>query len=604
MAIEDGHVGIGGALQQTARDENGDLVSTLGALYEFQALEEKVTDLEDITPTGRGGLTEEQVETLVEAYGYQTAAQVMRLIATYGFVTATVLDGRGYQTAEQVEALVEAYGYQTAAQVMATLRTALDHSGYQTLAQVAALVEAYGYQTSAQVLATLSDGRYLRYERAWAADVAYGIAAVVRNGTANYLCVAPVAANTGALTEPGSGTRWRDYWLLLGHQVNNPDAFTGVMPGDSSFTLTRAGGEQPIEVSLIARATSGTIPSRVVLWETENSSSGTDVSRQSGFSIVDGYMFSEFDEIAVWTGGGMANSRYVNIFNPNDIGNGIYIRGESGQNFYVLSGTKFRIAGTGQDNEGLFKIYGYKFFGGEPPDPSPPSITSFVVSGKQHVEAGTDISGARYTFETQVAQAARASAVRIVGYAGAAVVRPASQAVLTTLGSADFAHASGGIQIPNSTVLANVGDAYNLRLEVYADGLTPGTDAPTTYQDYRITAIAAAAKVHFGYLRSDRAAGQIVFADNDIEVRGSVVGTWTNAGVPEGDGHEYLNYLAVPASLPQPADFTSAGLPADASWDEAVRETFDGTQFLIYITNANLAAGGSDWNGLSWGVTT
>ena len=69
--------------------------------------------------------TYSEIAEKIEAYGYQTAAQVNQIIA-----------GKGYQTVAQVKTTVEGYGYQTAAQV----NTAITGKGYQTAAQVQAAI--------------------------------------------------------------------------------------------------------------------------------------------------------------------------------------------------------------------------------------------------------------------------------------------------------------------------------------------------------------------------------------------------------------------------------------------------------------------------------
>ena len=69
--------------------------------------------------------TDSDIAEKIEAYGYQTEAQVNQIIA-----------GKGHQTATQVKATIEGYGYQTAAQVNA----AITGKGYQTSAQVQAAI--------------------------------------------------------------------------------------------------------------------------------------------------------------------------------------------------------------------------------------------------------------------------------------------------------------------------------------------------------------------------------------------------------------------------------------------------------------------------------
>ena len=69
--------------------------------------------------------TDSDIAEKIEAYGYQTEAQVNQIIA-----------GKGHQTAAQVKAAIEGYGYQTAAQV----NTLITGKGYQTAAQVQAAI--------------------------------------------------------------------------------------------------------------------------------------------------------------------------------------------------------------------------------------------------------------------------------------------------------------------------------------------------------------------------------------------------------------------------------------------------------------------------------
>jgi len=739
-------------------------------------------------------------------------------------------------------------------------------AGFLTLAQIQAL----GYQTAAGVLAVLASGRFLSWGAAYDPSEAYVPGDVVgglgSNANTNYLNTAATTANTRALTEPGSGSDWASHWIVLGHRVNNPDAFTGVTPGDGNFTLTRAGGQHPVQVDLgesgavaghvvagvktnlaeTGRATgfellplatdgyghSADRPSRIRFDFTDGAglqkwniggfresasivgtpldwasgqnitagagryndgdlfvalnahvaaaanepgtgadwtdhwvryglripadgmyaidtgiyftlrippseqtggrteagakgqggasrntiytrfridrdgtvipqsvSEGTSYFRgdtelddvcehtdwhrlregdillldhagsraqpaaqggnqattiyaqyqgykvlgeqsvvsvvgfsieedgafaptketiyesaaganaNSAVSLEDGKRFSDYDLILLRMGGGSASRRRSYVFDPNSGAPQDVTQGSTLRIFTKVSDTSFTVSNTGNTGSfGVFEIVGFKLFstagGDTPATPTLPSITAFTVTGDQHVPAGTDISGRRYDFATQIAQAAHAGAVRIVGYAGAAAANPSSVTELTSIGAAGFAHATGHVNIPANTTLAAVGDGYNIRLEVYATGKTPGTDAPTAYQDYRITAIAASAQIHFGAILSTEDASDIVFADDDIETRGAVAGTWTASGVSEANETDlYREYLAVPASLPQPTTFTSGGLPASNSWDSAVDRTISGTAYKIYLVNTLFADTGAVVNGRSWGVS-
>ena len=209
-----------------------------------------------------------------------------------------------------------------------------------------------------------------------------------------------------------------------------------------------------------------------------------------------------------------------------------------------------------------------------------PSIARFDVTGNAHPVPGS-IAGDRYGYALAISQAVHAASARIVGFSGGPVQSPSSVSLLHTVQNL---HAEiGNITIPSGTSLASAGDRYTIRLEVYGSGKAPATDDPTAYHDFVITA--RAADVHFGTVVYDSDdslaahAARIVFADDDISTGSSSAGTWTFSGIPSTG--EYIPYLAVPTSLPQPTRFTQSGFPITGI--TSVARTISGTAYRIYM---------------------
>ena len=73
--------------------------------------------------------TTEGIKSQIEAYKYQTSAQVESAITAKGYQTAdnveSAITAKGYRTAEQVESAITAKGYQTSAQVQSAITSAL-----------------------------------------------------------------------------------------------------------------------------------------------------------------------------------------------------------------------------------------------------------------------------------------------------------------------------------------------------------------------------------------------------------------------------------------------------------------------------------------------
>ena len=211
-----------------------------------------------------------------------------------------------------------------------------------------------------------------------------------------------------------------------------------------------------------------------------------------------------------------------------------------------------------------------------------PSITRFDLTG-EFAPAPGSIAGQVYQYDVAIAQSGHASAARIVAFAGTSI-NPSTVTVLATL--TDLHSARGSVTIPAGISLAAAGDIETIRLEVYTLGQTPATDAPLVYQDYRITARAAAATVHFGRVLSTEDAAAIDFAADDIASRAAVAGDWTVSGIPD-DTNEYRIYWAVPSSLTQPTSWVTSGFNVNSSIAAAVERTISGTAYMVYLSVAD-----------------
>ena len=210
------------------------------------------------------------------------------------------------------------------------------------------------------------------------------------------------------------------------------------------------------------------------------------------------------------------------------------------------------------------------------PPATRPTIVRFDVTGEASPPVGS-IAGQVYSYDISISQPAHVSAARIVGFAGSGR-SPSNVAVLATL--SEYHSSSGQFSVPAGISLT-AGQVYTLRLEVYEIGQTVGTDFPSAYHDYRITAHATDNATHFGRVLSSENASSIVFADDDISTAGTVVRTWV-ARVPD-DSNEYRLYWAVPASETQPTDWTTSGVSIASAIDAAVDRTISGVAYKIYM---------------------
>ena len=241
--------------------------------------------------------------------------------------------------------------------------------------------------------------------------------------------------------------------------------------------------------------------------------------------------------------------------------------------------------------------------GGATPDVQP-TILDFDVGGARSVVAGS-IAGARnYTIE--ISQSEHIGTARVIGFIGTehnptAPTELVDNAAIIAAGG--YHHATGTLTIPATTLTAN--QIYTIRLEVYPDGV-PDTGAPPIYHDFRITAHAVAASVHFGsmpFLQSD---GTSETTDDDLDdftgdisTATGVAGTWTVADLQESDGDRRL-YWAVPATAAQPVNWTNSGANVNGIIERPASssdtQTISGVAYLVYVTSTrfdDLANGSS-----------
>ncbi|MCY4318379.1 MAG: hypothetical protein OXE76_04145 [Alphaproteobacteria bacterium] len=207
-----------------------------------------------------------------------------------------------------------------------------------------------------------------------------------------------------------------------------------------------------------------------------------------------------------------------------------------------------------------------------------PSIARFDVTGDLTPSVGS-IAGNVYEYDASISQSGHASAARIVGFPGSAI-DPAAVTVLATLD--DLHSESGRVTIPAGVQLAEAGDTYTIRLEVYTAGQDPATTQPRIYHDARIRAVAATARVHFGFVQASEDETDIDFSTDDIDTRGVVAGDYMVSGIP--DAGEFRVYWAVPTSAVQPRNWLVGGVNFNSTIDAPVEQTIDGVAYNVYLS--------------------
>ena len=236
-----------------------------------------------------------------------------------------------------------------------------------------------------------------------------------------------------------------------------------------------------------------------------------------------------------------------------------------------------------------------------------PHISSFdLVAGNQSPVAG-DIGGNQYAFTYSIAQGNHAGSARIIGFKGD--TQPTdSVEVLATL--SDLDHGGGTVTIPDNTMLAD-GEKYRMRIQVFGEGITePGAaTADASHQDIVITAHAAATALYHS--------GRVVYDASDADAAATLAriadftgDTATSNELPSrltinvpDDGNHYQLYIMAQEDATQPANFTSAGLPATASFYNAQEATYSTVTYNVWILRPEYRVT-SDDNGDYFGITS
>ncbi|MCY3878074.1 MAG: hypothetical protein OXF74_02705 [Rhodobacteraceae bacterium] len=235
-----------------------------------------------------------------------------------------------------------------------------------------------------------------------------------------------------------------------------------------------------------------------------------------------------------------------------------------------------------------------------------PHISGFAVTSGNTSPVPGSLENDVYGVEWSIAQSSHAGPVRIVAFKGTAA-NPVSVSVLKTLADAEKAHGTASVTMPAITLAA--GETATLRLEVYAQNADVSTELPRSYQDARITAhAAAAAAYHTGNLRymagetAAETAARITDFTGDTVTSASLPSRLTIAVPAAPAGAEWQLYLLAKSDQPQPAGFTSAGLPASASFLSAQDVTINSVAYKAYILRPGQRLTTAD-NGDFFGVT-
>lgn len=115
--------------------------------YGYQTSDE-VDALINAASLGGVDVTVAQIRTIIEAYGYQTAQEVITDVTAEGYQTLSDIQALGYLTGPEISALISAAT--SVGLGRAAIVSLVEAYGYQTAAQVQELIEAYGYINRAQ----------------------------------------------------------------------------------------------------------------------------------------------------------------------------------------------------------------------------------------------------------------------------------------------------------------------------------------------------------------------------------------------------------------------------------------------------------------------
>ena len=437
------------------------------------------------------------------------------------------------------------------------------------------------YRTAEQIGALIAGAGHVRDRSGWAATTSYAIGDLVWHGDSTYVAITAVGSNT-ANSEPGSGSAWTRYWQRVGYTTRQTP---GTHPLVQRYVVT--GNDRPAAGSIAG----GRYSYSVSLGNT----SAVAAARIVGFI---GTAQHPASPTALAT---IASASYGNATGTVTIPSGVSLT--AGQIYTI----RLEVYETGQtvgtDQPYLYRDYQIT---AQTPPPVHPSIQTYAVTGNASPAPGS-IAGDSYGYHVEIDQPSHASAVRIVGGHGHGTALLLPQTIVTLQSSA-WHDASGTLAIPAGVRLDDAGDVYTLRLEVYESGQTPGTDAPSLYRDYRITATAVSARVHFGQVAEADDQSDIVISGDSttdsVASRTTAIGSWTVTGIP-ADGTYWNIYLAVPTPLlPEHGlHFAVAGIGQDNLFrSPPPTRTIDGVEYTIYLGKSVFAAQ-SQYNGTVLVVT-
>ena len=215
-----------------------------------------------------------------------------------------------------------------------------------------------------------------------------------------------------------------------------------------------------------------------------------------------------------------------------------------------------------------------------------PAITEFeTTSGNLSPTTGS-IAGEEYGYTLAISQPSHVASARIIGFAGAGTAdKVTAFATLATV--TDYHDETGRITIPASTELANAGDIYTLRLEVYKTGQNAGADAPIAYHDVRIVAHApGTAAYHWGriaYQSGETAAqtlARITDFTGDLTTGDRLAASY--AATPDNTGVWQFYFLGR-ADETLPVGWDSGGLHADNAFYAVQDKTIATVAYKAWI---------------------
>ena len=215
-----------------------------------------------------------------------------------------------------------------------------------------------------------------------------------------------------------------------------------------------------------------------------------------------------------------------------------------------------------------------------PPPQVLPHIRTWTLTGDKTVPAGS-IQGKTYGFHSQISQSSHVAAARVVGFIGTAG-DPGSVTQLHVI--VDYSDETGTLTLPNVTLTAN--QIYTLRLEVYETGKT-FADTPTLYADYRITAVAATLRTHFGYILATQDETDIEASGTDISTSADAAGSYTVALPAQPANTDYRMFWRVPTANTQPTAFTTSGFAFTSTVEIVMNVTINGASYTVYMTEAD-----------------